>query len=171
MALVAVADHRKIASERSVEVALGELAEIGIELVPGEPAAVTVDALEEDEEPGLENFAVASVKPEGGDPAAAVVVAEEERASLAFASAAEEEEGSVLALAAAVDVAKGRPVPEEAPADKWVALAFGAAAAADAAAAHAEAEAEAAYAEGAGATVAQSVASVGTAAEGAGLVV
>jgi hypothetical protein len=174
--LVAVADHRKIASDRNVEVPPGELAEIGIE-APGVPAAVIVDDLEVNEGPGLENFAVASVEPEG-DPEAAVV-AEEEGAFLASASAAEEEEDSVLALAAV-----GRPGPGDATADGRVGFAFGAAGAAGAGADLAAesgalarggdpeaADAAAAFAERAGATEIQTIEAVVTAAEGAGLVV
>lgn len=176
---VVLAEHRKLASERNVEVPhSGELAAIGTE-VPGVSAAATVDALEEDEEPGLENFVAASE----GDPEAEVVAEEEEEedAFLAFASAAE---GSVLVLAA-VDVEKGwgRPGPVDATADAedaWVVLAFGAAdavgagahsaAESGALARRADSEAAAAVAEGAGAAVVWTIEAVGTAAEGAGLV-
>lgn len=114
MILVAVADHRKVASERSAEVAPTELAEIGIE-AQGVPAAVTV-----------ENFAEEPEKPE--EQPAAALVAEEGHAFLAYGSAAEQEADSGLAPAA-VDVEQERPVPVpvDAIADARVALASGAA--------------------------------------------
>ena len=115
--LVAAAEHKKVASERSVEVELIEVG-TGIRWVP---AIVTVGGAG-DEDPGPENFAVAPVKPEEG-PEAEVVA--EVGAFLEFAAAAAEEvQGSVLALA--VDVGKARLVPVDATEDAWQALASGA---------------------------------------------
>lgn len=174
MILVAVADHRKVASEQSAEVAPAELAEIGIE-AQGVPAAVTV-----------ENFAEEPEKPE--EQPAAAVVAEEGHAFLAYGFAAEQEADSGLAPAAVdVDVEQERPVPVpvDATADARVALASGAADA-DVAGANpppaapevpgriADSEAAAvAHAEeaGASATAVQAVEALAIDAEGASLVV
>lgn len=168
VALVAAAEHKKAASERNVEEQPKELVEIGIEL-RWAPATVTVDVAG-DEEAGLENFAVAPVKPEAG-PEAEVVVAQEVASFLAFASAAEEVQDSALALAV-VDVVRARPVPVDANADaEGVALAFGAVDVAEAwpevarGAGTEAADAAAALAEEAGAIGVQRVEPVAAAAE------